>query len=60
VLVPARQRCTDRAAVITRRRLDPHVVERALAKQPTVGRAVQRDSARQAERELERAATLVR
>ena len=43
------ERRAERAAGIAGRRLDPDVVERALAQQLAVGHAVQRDAAGQAE-----------
>ena len=49
VAMPEVQRHAQGAAGVTRRRLDPDLLERALAKDPAVADAVQRDAASQAE-----------
>ncbi len=48
-MVVGRQRGTDRAAGIARRRLNPDIVELAVAQHLAVGDAVQRDAAGEAQ-----------
>ena len=48
-LMPDEERHPQRAARVARRRLNPDVVERSLPQDPSIGDAVQRDAARQAE-----------
>ena len=48
-LMPDEQRHAERAARVSRRRLDPHVVEGPLAQHPSVPDAVQRHAAGEAE-----------
>ena len=47
--VIGRERCPDRAARVARRRLDPDVVELAVAQHLAVRHAIERDAAREAE-----------